>query len=327
MIKNVNKVVVTRRWPETVEKELRDLCGEAVRLNKKDRPMTEDELKEALCSADCVLPTVTDPLNADVLSVDGLRCQFLGNFGVGYNHIDIDAARSAGIVVTNTPEVLTDCTADIAMTLLLMVARRAGEGERHLRSHSWSGWRPTHMRGAKVSGKTLGLIGFGRIATAVAQRAHFGFSMKIDFYDPAHNNQERAEKFSAKRRETLDELLAESDFVSLHCPGGKKTYHLIDKEQLAKMKKSAFLINTARGDVVNSEALIDALRAGQIAGAGLDVYEGEPTIHKGFYDLENAVLLPHLGSASEETRVAMGRRVVENLTAWLNDKPPKDRVV
>ena len=326
-MKDVNKIIVTRRWPEVVETELRDMCGELVQLNENDQAMSQDELKEALCSADCVLPTVTDPINADVLSTDKIRCQFLGNFGVGYNHIDIDAARSAGIVVTNTPEVLTDCTADIAMTLLLMAARRTGEGERHLRSHSWSGWRPTHMRGAKVSGKVLGLVGFGRIALAVAQRAHFGFGMSILFFDPSPGSNQRAEAFKAVRCETLDELLEKSDFVSLHCPGGKKTYHLIDDQQLGKMKKSAFLINTARGDVVNSEALIKALQERRIAGAGLDVYEGEPAINDGFYGLENAVLLPHLGSASEETRVAMGRRVLENLRAWLNGEPPKDRVV
>ena len=227
-MKEVNKIVVTRRWPETVERELHDLCGDVVQLNEKDQALSQDQLKEALCSADCVLPTVTDPINADVLSVDKIRCQFLGNFGVGYNHIDIDAARTAGIVVTNTPEVLTDCTADIAMTLLLMVARRAGEGERHLRAHSWSGWRPTHMRGTKVSGKILGLVGFGRIASAVAQRAHFGFGMKIVFYDPSSDNSERVKQFSATRCETLVELLSISDFVSLHCPGGKKTWHSID---------------------------------------------------------------------------------------------------
>lgn len=326
-MKDINRIIVTRRWPEVVEKELCDMYGDIVQLNESDQAMSQDDLKQALCSADCVLPTVTDPFDAEVLSVDKIRCQFLGNFGVGYNHINLDAARAAGIVVTNTPEVLTDCTADIAMTLLLMVARRAGEGERHVRTHAWSGWRPTHMRGSKVSGKVLGLVGFGRIATAVAQRAHCGFGMKISFYDPGYNDDGKAEKFQATGYATMDELLAHSDFVSLHCPGGKKTYHLIDRQQLKTMKKSAFLINTARGDVVNSQALINALKNGQIAGAGLDVYEGEPAINDGFYDLENAVLLPHLGSASEETRVAMGQRVVANLKAWANGEPPKDRVV
>lgn len=320
------EIIVTRRWPQVVEDELQAI-SDRVKLNRDDHPMSVAEIKDALRSAECVLPTVTDPINAETLGIPDVKCKFLGNFGVGFNHIDVDAAKAAGIIVTNTPEVLTDCTADVAMTLLLMSARRAGEGERHLRSRSWTGWRPTHMLGTKVTGKSLGLVGFGRIATAVAHKAHFGFNMKILFYDPSPDAVKRAADYDAKRCNTLEELLAESDFISLHCPGGDKTYHLIDNEKLACMKPSAYLINTARGDVVDNEALIDALRTHAIAGAGLDVFEGEPDLNPAFLELENVVLFPHLGSASLETRIAMGRRVLENLRAYLEGKPLRDRVV
>ncbi len=322
---NDKTVIVTRRWPEVVEEELKQMCDD-VRLNEDDHPMSKDELKDALRNAECVLPTVTDPFDADVLGVSGMRCKFLGNFGVGFNHIDLDAAKTAGLVVTNTPEVLTDCTADIAMALLLTVARRIGEGERHVRAQAWAGWRPTHMLGAKVTGKTLGLVGFGRIAQAVAKKAHFGFGMKIIYHDPFEVPAEVTKKYDAESCASVEELLPKADFISLHCPGGKQTYHLINRERLALMKPSAYLINTARGDVVDNQALIAALGDKSIAGAGLDVYEGEPALDPGFLKLENAVLLPHLGSASLETRIAMGRRVLENLSAYLAGKAPGDRV-
>ena len=315
------EIIVTRRWPEAVERELQEMCS-GVQLNTEDRPMTRGELQEALQTAECVLPTVTDPMDAGVLGVSDMKCRFLGNFGVGFNHIDLDAAKKAGLAVTNTPEVLTDCTADIAMTLLLMVARRAGEGERHVRSQSWSGWRPTHMMGTKVSGKTLGFIGFGRIANAVAHRAHFGFGMKIIYYTP----EDREDEFGAVEMDSAEEVLQNADFITLHCPGGEETRHLINAERLALMKPTAFLINTARGDVVDNRALREALKAGTIAGAGLDVYEGEPDLDPEFLTLENAVLFPHLGSATQETRTAMGRRVLANLKAWRAGEDLPDRV-
>lgn len=317
------KIIVTRRWPETVEKELQAMCDD-VQLNTDDKPMSKAELQQALQTAECVLPTVTDPMDAEVLSVPDKRCKFLGNFGVGFNHIDLDAAGQAGLTVTNTPEVLTDCTADIAMTLMLMVARRAGEGERHVRSQSWTGWRPTHMIGTKVTGKTLGLIGFGRIANAVAHKAHHGFDMKIIYYTPELITDA---KFNAQAMDSVEEVLSQSDFVSIHCPGGDATRHLLNAERLKIMKPTAFLINTARGDVVDNKALIDALKNGVIAGAGLDVYEGEPNLDPAFLELENAVLFPHLGSATQETRVAMGRRVLSNLKAYLAGEELPDKVV
>ncbi len=323
---NNPKIIVTRRWPKIVERELLKMCPQ-VQLNEEDQAMDKDGLKAALCEADCVLPTVTDPLGQDVLAVEGRRCKFLGNFGVGFNHIDIATAKEIGIVVTNTPEVLTDCTADTAMMLILMVARRGGEGERHVRRHAWVGWRPTHMMGTKVTGKTLGLVGFGRIAVAVAQKAHFGFGMKILYHDPFYSGDpDIPKRLGAEQCESLSDLLGNSDFVSLHCPGGDATYHLISGQELQSMKSGAFLINTARGDVVDNISLIDALRSKTIRGAGLDVYEGEPNLDKRFADLENAVLLPHLGSATHETREAMGLRVLENLRAWLDGKRPRDQI-
>ncbi len=319
------KVVITRRWPEEVEQKLKERYD--VQLNSDDKPMDVAALQEALGTADALLPTVSDRITAEVLSAEPLKTRILGNFGVGFNHIDLEAAKSRGLVVTNTPEVLTDCTADLAMTLLLMTARRAGEGERHVRTHGWTGWRPTHMIATKVAGKVLGLIGFGRIARAVAQRAHFGFGMKILFQDPYPPPKEVAYALGAEQCGTVEEVLERSDFVSLHCPGGMETRHLINAERLARMKPQALLINTARGDVVDEQALVAALKKGTITGAGLDVYEAEPRVTEEFLTMENVVLLPHLGSATRETRVAMGMRVVENIDAFFAGKPPRDRVV
>lgn len=319
------KVVVTRRWPEAVEKVLGELYD--VQLNKDDVPMTTAELQEAFRGADAVCPTVSDKIGAEVMDIEAMQTRIIGNFGVGFNHIDLEAAKSKGLVVTNTPEVLTDCTADTAMTLLLMVARRAGEGERHVRNKEWTGWRPTHMMGTKVTGKSLGLIGFGRIAQAVARKAHFGFGMKIYFYDPYPPATEVMNSFGAIACDTPEEVMQKADFVSLHCPGGGSNTHLVNAERLRLMKHGAFLINTARGDVVDEKALVEALKSGVIAGAGLDVFESEPKVTEDLLGLENVVLLPHLGSATIETRVAMGMRVVENLKAFFAGEPPRDRVV
>ncbi len=319
------KVIVTRKWPDEVESQLKALYN--VQLNESDVPMTADDLKKALQNADALLPTVTDSISADLLNVGDRRTKIIGNFGVGYNNIDIGAAKAQGLVVTNTPHVLTDCTADIAMLLLLMSARRAPEGERLIRNQQWTGWRPTHLLGQKVTGKTLGLIGFGRIAQAMAKKAHHGFGMKILFHAPSTPAQKIIDDLQATRCETIEELLSEANFVSLHCPGGEATRHLINEQRLKLMRPSAHLINTARGDVVDSKALIKALREGWIAGAGLDVYEGEPNIDPGFLELDNVALLPHLGSATEETRVAMGNRVLKNIAAFFAGEEPEDRVV
>jgi lactate dehydrogenase-like 2-hydroxyacid dehydrogenase len=283
-----------------------------------------DGLRAALEQADVVLPTVSDQLPAELFG-GPLRTRFLGNFGVGYNHIDVEAAAKAGIVVTNTPGVLTNTTADTAMTLLLMVARRAGEGEREVRAGRWTGWRPTHMMGADVTGKTLGILGMGRIGVAVARRGHFGFGMPVIFYDPAQREPDHGIP-GARRLGSIEDVLEVADFVSLHMPGGRGNTHVIDAAALARMKPTAFLVNSARGDIVDQQALVEALRAGTIAGAGLDVYEDEPDIPAGLLELENAVLLPHLGSATLETRTAMGMLVLDNLQDFLEGREPSCRV-
>ncbi|HEY8107051.1 MAG TPA: D-glycerate dehydrogenase, partial [Gemmatimonadales bacterium] len=296
------------------------------RLNREDRPLSAAELQEALRTADALLPTVTDKLTADVLSAEPLRAKMIANFGVGFNNIDVTAAKARGISVSNTPDVLTDATADLAMTLLLMVGRRAGEGERHVRAGHWTGWRPTHMLGRMVSGKTLGLIGMGRIARAVARRAHHGFGMRVLYTDPYPPPPEVAKELGAEQRATIEEVLSQSDFVSLHCPATPETRHLMSGVRLAKMKPSAYLINTARGDVVDEQALIEALTKGWLAGAALDVFEREPQVSAALLAMENVVLLPHLGSATEETRVAMGMRALENLRLHFAGSPLRDRV-
>ena len=319
------KIIVTRKWPAEVEAQLTALYD--VQLNESDIPMTADELKKALQTADALLPTVTDSITAEILTIENKRAKIIGNFGVGYNNIDINAAQTQGLIVTNTPHVLTDCTADIAMLLLLMSARRAAEGERLILDRQWTGWKPTQLIGQKVTGKTLGLIGFGRIAQAMAKKAHHGFDMKIMCYAPSKPAQNIMDDLQATHCETIEELLSEANFVSLHCPGGEATRHLINEQRLKLMRPSAHLINTARGDVVDSKALIKALKEGWIAGAGLDVYEGEPNIDPGFLDLDNVTLLPHLGSATEETRVAMGNRVLANIAAFFAGEQPKDRII
>jgi lactate dehydrogenase-like 2-hydroxyacid dehydrogenase len=318
-------VVVTRRLPEAVHDALaREFDA---RLNPEDRPLTADGLREAVRTADALLPTVTDKVTADVLAAEPRRLRLIANFGVGFNNIDVEAARTRGIAVSNTPDVLTDATADLAMTLLLMVARRTGEGERHVRGGQWTGWRPTHMLGTQVSGKKLGLTGMGRIARAVAQRAHHGFGMKVIFHDPYPPPAELAAALGAEPRGSVEEVLREADFVSLHCPATPETRHLMNRERFGRMRPDAFLINTARGDVVDEAALVEALESGTIAGAGLDVFEQEPRVTQALVTLENVVLLPHLGSATEETRVAMGMRALENLRLFFAGQAPRDRVV
>jgi len=318
------RVVVTRQLPAAVEEQLvREFDAQ---LNTDDHAFSAAELQNALRTADALLPTVTDKITGDVLSAEPLRAKILANFGVGFNHIDLNAAKARQLVVTNTPDVLTDDTADDAIMLMLMVARRAGEGERHVRSRAWTGWRPTHMVGTKVSGKTLGLVGMGRIARAAARRARLGFGMRVLFHDPFPPPPELVAELGVEPRASVDDVIREADFVSLHCPATPDTRHLMDARRLALMKPTAFLINTARGDVVDEAALIAALRAKSIAGAALDVYEREPVVSPELLTMENVVLLPHLGSATRETRVAMGVRTLDNLRAFFSGAAPRDRV-
>ncbi|MBB3134386.1 lactate dehydrogenase-like 2-hydroxyacid dehydrogenase [Rhizobium pisi] len=319
------RILVTRRWPTAVETVLAERFD--VTLNRNDIPLGEDELRPALSTYDAVLPTVSDRLPAAIFEGASVVTKILGNFGVGYNHIDITAAKARGITVTNTPGVLTDCTADIAMLLLLSVARRGGEGERQVRAGEWKGWCPTHMIGTKVTGKTVGIIGFGRIGKAFAQRCHFGFGMDVVFFNRSPVDPSEAARYGARQLASVEEVLATADFVSLHCPGGAENRHLMNAARLAAMKPGAFLINTARGDVVDETALISALENGTIRGAGLDVYEAEPNVPDALRRMENVVVLPHLGSATEETRTAMGMKVVDNVTAFFEGRDAPDRVV
>jgi lactate dehydrogenase-like 2-hydroxyacid dehydrogenase len=319
------RILLTRRWTEEAEQRLAARFD--VTRNEQDVPLTAEQLAQAMREHDALCPTVTDSITAGILRTDGRRVRLIGNFGVGYNHIDVAAAAQLGIRVSNTPDVLTDTTADLAILLMLMATRRAGEGERELRGGKWSGWRPTHMMGQGLAGKTLGLIGFGRIAQATARRAHLGFGMHI-----VYNSRRRVEpsveaECSARYLDSVEQLVAASDVISLHCPGGAATHHLINAQRLRLMKPTAVLVNTARGTVVDEAALAQALAAGRIAAAGLDVYEREPVVNPQLLALDNVVLLPHLGSATLETRTAMGLRVAENLEAFFDGKPLRDPVV
>ncbi len=315
-------IVVSRRWPASVEKLLTERFD--ARLNAADAPLSPRDWLAAVRDSDAICPTVTDRIGGDIIAAAGPRLRLIANFGVGFEHIDLAAAHARGLVVTNTPDVLTDATADLAIALMLAVARRLVEGDAELRRGAWSGWRPTHMLGRQVSGKVLGLVGFGRIARAVAQRAHFGFGMRVQAYSPRLTDSGSATPVGICA--SLEQLLASSDFVSLHCPVNADTRHLINAARLRQMKPGAFLINTARGVIVDERALVDALQSGVIAGAGLDVYEREPEIAAGLAQLPNTVLLPHLGSATEETRVAMGMRVLGNLEAFFSGREPPDRI-
>jgi lactate dehydrogenase-like 2-hydroxyacid dehydrogenase len=315
-------ILLTRRWPRAVEAHLAEQYD--VRCNVDDRPLDHASLIDAMRQFDALCPTVTDRIDAEILNVPGRRVRLVANYGAGYEHVDLAAARAAGIVVTNTPDVLTDATADLALLLMLMVSRRAGEGERELRAGQWIGWRPTHLIGSSLGGKTLGLVGFGRIAKATARRAH-ALGMEIAYFSRTRATDDNL-GFNARYMSSLAELAREADVLSLHCPGGADTRHLINREILSQMKPNAILINTARGTVVDEEALADALQSGGIAGAGLDVFEREPQVNARLTALDSVVLLPHLGSATIETRTAMGMKVAANLDSFFADKEPPDRV-
>ena len=317
------RVLVTRRWPREVERALRERFE--VVLDETDRPLRPDELARAMDAFDVLCPTVSDRIDAEVIA-GGDRVRLIANYGVGFEHIDLAAAKAKGIAVSNTPGVLTDATADIAMTLLLMAARRAGEGERELRAGKWDGWRPTHLVGSALKGKVLGLVGMGRIAIATAQRAKHGFGMRIAYYARRECDRAVAVELEAEFHSDLHGLLGASDFVSLHVPGGAETANLIDAPALAAMKPGGYLINTARGGIVDHDALAEALGSGRLAGAGLDVYPHEPAVPNGLIGLDNVVLLPHLGSANAETRIAMGMKALRNVEAFANGDSLPDRI-
>ena len=314
-----SKILISRRWPAAVEDRLR--ARYEVTLNEGDAPLTAEQFKAAMGEYDALCPTVSDRITADILSVSNPRVRIIGNYGAGFEHIDLDAAKAAGIVVTNTPDVLTDATADLPLLLMLMATRRAGEGERELRAGQWTGWRPTHLLGQSLAGKTLGLVGYGRIARATAERAR-AFGMTLAY----HSRRPAEDEAGATYHETLESLAEAADVLSLHTPGGPETRHMVDAALLKRMKPGAVVINTARGSVVNEADLAEALRTGVIAAAGLDVYEREPAVDPALLALSNVVLLPHLGSATIETRTAMGMKVADNLDRFFDGEPPIDRV-
>lgn len=313
------RILLTRRWPQAVEARL--AASYDVTLNESDVPLDAAALAQAMREHDALCPTVTDRITRDVILTGERRARIIGNYGAGFEHIDLDAAREGRVAVSNTPDVLTDATADLAMTLILMATRRAGEGERELRAGEWSGWRPTHLLGRSLRGKVLGLVGYGRIARAVAQRAA-AFGMQVVVH-----SRNRAEDLPEDTyHSTLESLLRVADVVSLHAPGGAATRHMIDAAALKAMKRDAVLVNTGRGTLIDEAALAAALKAGKIAAAGLDVYEREPAVEAALVELPNAVLLPHLGSATLETREAMGMKVADNLDAFFAGREPLDRV-
>lgn len=316
------KLLITRRLPDPVLTAAKAAFD--VTLRDDTQPLTRDEIRAALREFDCVLPTLGDTFDAAAFTETPTpRARLLANFGVGYNHIDVAAARAAGVAVTNTPGAVTDATADIAMTLILMSARRAAEGERLVRAGKWRGWHPTQMLGLHITGKTIGIIGMGRIGKAIARRAHYGFGMKVVFY----NRSAVADStVPAVQLPTLAEVMTSADVVVVAVPGGANTRHLIDAPALAAMKPTAHLVNISRGDVVDEKALISALQFNLIAGAGLDVYEHEPQVPHALRLLDNVTLLPHLGTAALEVRTAMGMMAVENLLAFAKGAPPPNQV-
>lgn len=313
------KLLVTRKMTESATKALEARFDTTFR---GEAPMTEDEAAAALRDYDAIMPTLGDAFTENAFKGE-IRCKILANFGAGYNHIDTAAAKNAGVIVTNTPDVVTEATADLALTLILMTMRRASEGERLVRAGKWGGWGPTQFLGGNVSGRTVGIIGMGRIGKAIARRCHLGFGMQVLFHN---RSQVPAFDIPAQQMPGLPELLEASDIVVIAVPGGAGTRHLISTEELKQLGPKSYLVNIARGDVVDEAALIEALNSGQIAGAGLDVYEREPLVPQALLDAPNASLLPHLGTATDDVRTDMAMRALSNLESFAGGGSPPDRV-
>ncbi len=318
------KVVVTRKLPEAIETRLMELF--AVKLNEDDHPLTKAELMEAVKTADVLVPTVTDRVDAGVLSQAGPQLRLIANYGTGVDHIDLAAARSRGITVTNTPDVLTEDTADMTMALILAVPRRLAEGERVLRSGNWQGWSPTWMLGHRIWGKRLGIIGLGRIGQAVARRAR-GFGLAIHYHNRRRVPEEIENELEATYWESLDQMLARVDIISINCPHTPATFHLLSARRLKLLHPHVYIVNTSRGEVIDEAALVRGLRAKEIAGAGLDVFENEPAVNPKLLEMENVVLLPHMSSATFEGRLDMGEKVLINIKTFVDGHRPPDRVL
>ena len=324
MAKKKPLVIITRKLPDATETRLMELFD--VRLNVDDQPMSEAELTEAAKTADVLVPTVTDTIDAKLIAAAGKKLKLIANYGTGVDHIDLAAAREKEITVTNTPDVLTEDTADMTMALILAVPRRLVEGERIMRSGDWSGWSPTWMLGHRIFGKRLGIIGMGRIGQAVARRAR-GFGLSIHYHNRNRVHEEIENEIEATYWESLDQMLAHMDFVSVNCPHTPATYHLLSARRLKLLQPHAVIVNTARGEVIDENALTQVLQAGDIAGAGLDVFEHAPAVNPKLLALDNVVLLPHMGSATFEGRGDMGEKVVINIKTFVDDHTPPDRVI
>tara|TARA_B100000315_G_scaffold259287_1_gene314724 strand:- start:381 stop:1364 length:984 start_codon:yes stop_codon:yes gene_type:complete len=318
------KVVVTRKLPDAVETRMMELFD--ARLNLDDIALTHEELIMAVQSAEILVPTVTDNIDAEVINSAGDQLKMIANFGAGVDHVDLTAAAERGIIITNTPDVLTEDTADLAMALVLMTPRRMGEGERIVRAKQWTGWTPTYMMGHRINGKRLGIIGMGRIGTAVAERAR-GFGLAVHYHNRHRVTEELESKLEVTYWESLDQMLAHMDIVVVTCPSTPATYHLLSERRLKLLQPHSYVVNTSRGNIIDEAALVSLLEQGAIAGAGLDVFENEPAIHPKLLAMENVVILPHIGSSTIEGRVAMGERVIVNAKTFIDGHKPPNRVL
>jgi glyoxylate reductase len=319
------KVIVTRKIPQTVESRMAELFD--CEFNEDDTPLSKEQLIDAIGRADVLIPTLTDDLSAEVIGHAGKKMRLIANFGAGVDHIDLEAAQKKGLIVTNTPSVLTEDTADMTLALILAVPRRLHEGERLARSGNWEGWAPTQLLGSRIAGKRLGILGMGRIGQAVARRAA-AFGLSIHYHNRKRLHTSMEEDLKATYHDTPESLLKSSDILSIHCPHTKDTHHLLSATRLNLLSNTSYIINTSRGAVIDEKALVIALKEKRIAGAGLDVYENEPHIDPELLTLDNVVLIPHMCSATEEARTEMGEKVLINIMCYLDQhRPPPDRVL
>ena len=316
-------VIVTRKLPDAIETRMMELFD--VRLNLDDEPFSRARMVEAVQAADVLVPTVTDRIDAGILEQASDKLRLIASFGTGVDHIDVAAARARGMTVTNTPGVLTEDTADMTMALILAVPRRLVAGERLMRAGQWRGWSPTSMLGNRIHGKRLGIVGMGRIGQAVARRAR-GFGLSIHYHNRRPVHAEIEAELEATYWDNLDQMLARMDIISINCPHTPATYHLISPRRLALIQPHAFIVNTSRGEVIDENALGHALQNRDLAGAGLDVFEHEPQVNPKLLELENVVLMPHMGSATIEGRIDMGEKVIINIRAFMDQHAPPDRV-
>jgi len=318
------RVIVTRKLPDIIETRMMELFD--CRLNLDDEAMSREALIAAVKEADVLVPTVTDRIDREVIDAAGDQLKLIASFGTGVDHIDFQACKKRDIIVTNTPDVLTEDTADMTMALILAVPRRLTEGEQLVRSGDWKGWSPTGMLGHRIWGKRLGIIGMGRIGQAVARRAR-GFGLSIHYHNRNRVYEDVEQELEATYWSSLDQMIAHMDIISINCPHTPATYHLLNRRRLQLMKPHVYVVNTSRGEVIDESALIEALTQEQIAGCGLDVYEHEPSVNPKLLKLRNAVLLPHMGSATIEGRIAMGEKVIINIRTFADGHNPRDRVI